>query len=381
MFNDTGKVKVHVGNGVDATAVSDTYQITDDTWTHIIGVITPTKLKMYVNGELEITNDHSVAMMQTETYVTMGRCNSIYYTGFYDDPMIFDYELSAENAAALAANNKQSADYPVDPVWAITCDKGEMVCEDESGNGNHATVLSQASSLDRFDNIPDVLTGTSLQFKGHMSLMSDDTIALNGDRTFSVWLNNSGNYSFSGVIQQSTAACGSSSTKDLVGIDFNFNPPHNHVKVVAGDGTSGDLLASTVPIAINEWTHLAAVVKADQTIELYINGSLDGSKSGSVVPYNSPANICVGKTGTEILKGFIKDARVYSRALSPSEISTLASGSDPTNTGLELHWEMNGTDGATAVLDSSSNTRPGTITDHGSPTAEFSSSEVPASLQ
>lgn len=90
--------------------------------------------------------------------------------------------------------------------------------------------------------------------------------------------------------------------------------------------------ASTIPL--NTWTHLASTYDGT-TLKIYVNGVLSSSKTvtGAVQSSSNPLRIG-GNTYSQYFEGLIDEVRIYSRALSQSEIQTdmnsaLPSGSTP----------------------------------------------------
>src|SRR6185295_11995350 len=90
-------------------------------------------------------------------------------------------------------------------------------------------------------------------------------------------------------------------------------------------------------IPLNTWTHLAQTYDGS-TIRLYVNGTqvASAARTGALQTTTSPLWIGGNNPYGEYFQGRIDDARVYSRALSASEIVTDMSlpvgGSTPTDT-------------------------------------------------
>ncbi|MFL5733961.1 MAG: S-layer homology domain-containing protein [Chloroflexia bacterium] len=83
----------------------------------------------------------------------------------------------------------------------------------------------------------------------------------------------------------------------------------------------------SVPLIPNTWNHVAATYDG-ATVKIYLNGALVQSvaSAGSIVDRNDPTMI--GRQGTtcncNYLLGWVDEARIYNRALTAGEISTLA---------------------------------------------------------
>jgi hypothetical protein len=90
------------------------------------------------------------------------------------------------------------------------------------------------------------------------------------------------------------------------------------------------------PLATGRWYHVAGVYNASaRTLDLFLNGSLDnGFSLGEITPeqLSSRQTVYVGRrsdrTGYEFA-GLIDDVRIYSRALSQTEIAADMRGASP----------------------------------------------------
>jgi hypothetical protein len=94
------------------------------------------------------------------------------------------------------------------------------------------------------------------------------------------------------------------------------------------DGGSISRMSSGVTLATDEWTHIAVVsdTSADEQYQIYVDGTQEASSN-----MGDPADSDMGNTiGGHALDpknyfdGQMDDARLYGRALSDSEISSLA---------------------------------------------------------
>jgi hypothetical protein len=80
---------------------------------------------------------------------------------------------------------------------------------------------------------------------------------------------------------------------------------------------------------VNKWTHLVAVISGT-TGQLYVNGVLGGSHTNVLWSTLSISGFAIGRvftTNAQCFNGLIKDVRIYTRALLPSEIAGLAGSS------------------------------------------------------
>ena len=82
---------------------------------------------------------------------------------------------------------------------------------------------------------------------------------------------------------------------------------------------------SSIAVSLNTWQYIA-VTYNQQNAKFYVNGTLQ-----QTVPYtHSAANVSstinIGSVGWSPQSGSIDDVRIYSRALSPAQISAMYAG-------------------------------------------------------
>ena len=97
-------------------------------------------------------------------------------------------------------------------------------------------------------------------------------------------------------------------------------------------GTTTTLVASSGSLSTNVWYHAAATYNGS-TMRLYLNGTEVGSvaKTGSLaVSSTVPVNIGRNPDGTNYMRGAIDDVRIYSSALTQTEVASLAGAASPT---------------------------------------------------
>jgi len=94
------------------------------------------------------------------------------------------------------------------------------------------------------------------------------------------------------------------------------------------DGDSGEFVSGSIPILANVDTHVA-VTHDGSTVRLYVDGVLDGTINYGLPPQNN-AQLEVGRYTwggySRYFNGVIDDVRVYSVALSDSEVGDVMSG-------------------------------------------------------
>lgn len=112
-----------------------------------------------------------------------------------------------------------------------------------------------------------------------------------------------------------------------------------------------------------QWIH-AVAMRENSVNKLYVNGASAGSTTGAIADVSGSAAMRIGATLTpdRFFTGFMDDLRIYSRALTESEIAELYyAGTNPDSQSLAGWYKMDEGSGTTAT-DSSPNANNGSIT-------------------
>jgi hypothetical protein len=124
------------------------------------------------------------------------------------------------------------------------------------------------------------------------------------------------------TIFQNAAACGGVKSGYCVQIMAD-----NSVQVVFGDSASGSWRTVSTGRKVSGVTH-CAITYDGANVRLYLNGSLASTTSytGSFSPASGPAIVCgasIDGQYSNLFRDNIDEVRIYSRVLSPTQISTL----------------------------------------------------------
>lgn len=208
--------------------------------------------------------------------------------------------------------------------------------------------------------------GTALKFVGNTGnvVTVTDTAALQLTTGFTVsawaYLESRGGDTFKTIVCKGTTSAGGNRNYMLALNTTNL-------LLLSGYESSGgtnQFATGARVVPLHQWVHL--LVTWDGTnVQCYQDGVADGSPlAASLTPLTTGGNLVFGTTTGQTAQewdGLIDSVRIYSRALSATEISNLYSlGVVPTSQ-LVGEWMLNEGTGSTAV-DSSGNANNGTIT-------------------
>ena len=209
---------------------------------------------------------------------------------------------------------------------------------DVSGNGNNGVVHGATPTTDRFGNANSayLFDGVDdyLAYSNHISGHSEFTTAF--------WLNPVGN---SGAYLTDTGV-------DNIFLysngDLSFRIQEDRVGGTASNPSTVFWYTASTEIPDGTWTHVAFTAYGDNSAEIFINGIqvatptvvVDGGQTGNTFASTIGANYLdggqSGSAGTEHnFSGTLDDVYRYNRALSASEVLTLATIPEP-NTALLL---------------------------------------------
>jgi hypothetical protein len=265
-----------------------------------------------------------------------------------------------DNASAAvirrAPNNFDLVGY-----WSLDDGRGSTAT-DFSGNGNQGTLTNMDPSTDWVDG----KYGSALSFDGNDDevTMSDDGFPVDSEpRTISAWINlrtnGSDDHIFSfGNTNDNNHTHLSSPSNGKLRMGFWFN-----------DADSNTVLPE------DEWIHVVGVYNGAQTVELYIDGDEDATRTINEASTTQPGTAYIGDSinNGEKFNGKIDEVRLYDRALTDAEVKDLyRAGRAKVNTspklddigGLVGWWTFDGDDvSGNTVYDRSGNGYDGTAED------------------
>ena len=242
------------------------------------------------------------------------------------------------------------------------------------GDGQSATALDSSGggdngSLSTYGATWSADHGGSLALDGASgaATMAHPAVDTTQSFTVSTWAKANANGSLGAIVAQNGTNQGTMTLYADAGSTHNWN----FAMASADTGWAFDVAMSGVAVVPGQWVYLTGVYDSKgQTIAIYVNGQLKGSASHKTqVPSSSLEIGRMKGNGAEgsYFNGSVAGTRVYSRALSGSEVANLyggVPGNAPQN-GLVGQWNM--MDGnVVAAADSSGANHPLTLSGNGS---------------
>lgn len=233
---------------------------------------------------------------------------------------LYYYIVTATNSLGESSNSNQvvgqrSAELQVHLKFDET---SGSVATDSSGNGRNATVTSASWGAGKINNALNLNGSTTYAAlpNGCLRGLNDYTVAtwvkLN---SLSTWArifdfgSGTGNYMF-------------------LTPQFNASKPGILRFAAIAPGYYEQAMVSSIPITTGAWTHVA-VTLSGQTAKLYVNGKLAATNPAMPIKPSTLGNTTQTWIGRSqwpdpYLNGSLDDFRIYNRALSGSEIASLA---------------------------------------------------------
>ena len=176
------------------------------------------------------------------------------------------------------------------------------VVGNSSGTGPSGTITNATWTTGRF--------GQALSFTGNGEVNFGD-VDFSGPFTVEGWLQTRSLYS---------GTCGSFVMKVR---DYGFEICGGQLggKVAANNAWTASAATTLTSADLNIWKH-AAMTYDGTSVRLYINGSLVSTVAGAHTTTNNPLEFGHWSVGAEYWNGLIDEVRLYSRALTQTEIQT-----------------------------------------------------------
>ncbi len=297
-------------------------------WFHFCGVWSQSsRQELYINGSQVATATADTSVIGSGSHnVIIGGTTSGPRTfhGGIQNVRIWDRALSSDEVAVLADRPWEGIEYgdtfhydPPAPasmlpltsdsintdqeLWLPLTDGSSTTAVDISGGGNDGTLDAALTHV-------NTAKGAAVSFPANGGIDSDATIS-SQPYSVSLWgyMNSATTYYYQMFIGQT------SGSRPTIYIDNS-----SLLKMYGGSNT----LSSTTTIGVGEWFHVVGVFDGSSSA-LYVNGVVEAS--GAVGPYDLSGGMRIGHwwTGGRDFDGNIQNVRVWSRALSATEVADI----------------------------------------------------------
>ncbi len=249
------------------------------------------------------------------TYTDTGRTNGVTYY----------YVISATNAKGESANSAESAGTPSDLLVHLKFDEttGVTTAADSSGNGYNATLLNSPTfNSGQFANAV-TLTSTSTQY----ATLQSGILSAVTDFTISVWVNPATFATWARIFDFGTGT----TNYMFLSTQYTTTSPNGAKPrfAIRTASVTEQGINSTIALTAGAWNHIAVTLSGN-TATMYVNGTVAGTNTGVTLHPSSLGTTTLNYlgrsqwSGDPYLNGAIDDFRIYSRALTASEVVAIA---------------------------------------------------------
>ncbi len=373
--------------------VTTTLAINDNKWHYVLAVRDDSAKTMtiYIDGAVRTSGSYTGtpdtgaqnARIGISPYTGQGAGGSYPFLGSIDDVRIYNRALSAAEVSNLyksgiaQVNSTQTSVtsglagwFTMDGADTAWTSPSAATAADKSGTGNAMTLTNMSQSSApvpgkigqalRFDGVDDYLRRPTLT----ASLLTQTTVCM--------WIK-AANLGQDQVLWSIDRNAGSIVNEAIFKILANGQLRYWDY-TGAAYGFADGIPDSSAAVADNTWHHVC-FTKDGTAGTFYIDGTSSGTKTAGVSVSYGTTDMIVGsdyRGSSAYFKGLIDDVRVYTRALSASEIKQVynegvggkvnvdnASGS--LLSGLVGYWPFNGADVTDKIYDRSGNNNNGYV--------------------
>ena len=327
LFDSSGTA-YGVGTGVNTTYTG--------VWYFLSMVWDGTDLKLFVDGSVASTASAAITPRTSTEDVQIGYNGRFRHDGDVQNVRIFNAALTAAQVEQLYTRPWTGTNYDTEALWLSPPASPTLSTASEStsimtsclgwwplteGSGSTVTDLvgSNDGTLTSGVGWKEAALGTSSEHThGNDYISTGLDLAGESAVTASAWVRNDGVAAgqYGKIVCQSHGA----------NFDMHMSVAGNHALKYYINNTSVTANSSDVP-AIGTWFHVCAVWQQSSRQEIYVNGELSASVTAdtSVIGSN-PHNVFIGGTTARSSRGWdggIQNVRIWNRALSSDEVSTL----------------------------------------------------------
>ena len=309
--------------GTDYYGNGTTTGLNDGNWHHFAWVLDNTShtVKMYVDGSLEATTDYgstqsgSFSLTNGALLGIAQDLSSNSFNGKIDQVRIFDKALSLNEVTTLYGEPSNLSTASTTDIFGDG--SGVALYEFEEGAKDTGGISGYIGNGGTFN-------GLQTSSASYVDISSSTTSTTS---TVSFWMNTTIKDSNTGTMLD--AGGGSSAN---TGFSIVRTPTNGYLSVNFTHGTPGQNQAftGTTDICDGTWHHISLVMESDNTFICYLDGvsHLSGTRtywtSGDTHNLsNNRFGTNAGSLGASSYEGKIDQVRIFNKALSSSEVTTL----------------------------------------------------------
>ena len=314
-------------SNLSGTNNTGTTLINDGNWHHILAVFNDAsgnKL-LYVDGVLEDTETYSSG---SRTYVDgIGVDNTTVTPACtIDQVRIFNKAISSSEVTTLYGETYASSTKSTTDIF---------------GDGSGVALYELDDSANDTGGYPygtgDIDSGQSGIFNGSSSQLVKSSFASLSQVGISMWVN------IADVTSNYTLIARYGTYREFA--IYNYQASNGFVASIYYDGNSGNAVELTAGdyLKNNTWHHIAFTSDGTTQPKLYIDGIERGTSQGfSPAYYTSTEDLQIGAGVGRWLDGKIDQVRIYSTALSSSDVTNLVSETNVPTSNLVAHYKLDG---------------------------------------
>ena len=294
-------------------------------WFHFAATINGSVGNLYINGA-NVVNNVSYTHSKTYSNLTFGQrpiTPSEFFDGSLDQIRIFNTELTPLEVESLYREKIIVCGGQADTL-DILGDNSCIATYQLNGNANDlsgnysGTPTNVSYGVGEFD-LAGVFNGSSSYID---TALNSSAVSSSSDFTISAWVNiDNFTSSYSQILVD-----GSNASWSGLGFSFQVTDTGLLRLNLANNGSSaGVTLTSSAVLSLSTWYNVIAVIDVGNEIRLYLNGVSVANSSISSGARNTIGNWQIGRdtSGARWFDGSIDQVRIFNKALSAGEITTL----------------------------------------------------------
>jgi len=319
-WSPLGKVNCQLGtSSSSATSIPSVNTFSINTWNQFVLSFNGTSVSLYVNGNFEAQENCSYDIDTNRGYIGTSQYQNqspvYYFNGSIDQVRIFNTALDPLEVEALYTEELCICDGTVDTLDVL----GDGSCiatyqldgnaNDLSGNYN-GVQTDVTYPVGEFD--------LAASFNGSSSVVSTNLDLDNFDEEWSIsmWVKftfNTNNRMLATSTDNVDAFNGFVLDIGASGeLRWRLRNSSGSVSAVSTTGTYGD----------NQW-HNVVIVKSNTTNYIYVNGGAESNSTPTTNGINHSTGIVYGNSRSTYYNGSIDQVRIFNKALSAGEVTTL----------------------------------------------------------